>query len=209
LIALLASVLAAQTQPQTAPGDKTLSGQITPERVKAAEEAEAKKAEKAGRGPAPRAKKFYWAWGATQPIFEGLGRNVLLLLVVWTQKAEELPVKRVYLRVDGEEKPLDKISSWKTPVDSNSITAKMAGANREDGFYLVPFGALLKKGQIVMDLSTDRTDWVVVELPSSAVSAAAKKLRNVDEAATKPDLKTLQALIRRKFSGFPVPDSLP
>ena len=41
-------------------------------------------------------------------------------------------------------------------------------------------------------------------------AAAAKPQRDPDPApGAKPDLKTLQELIRRRFNGFPVPLALP
>ena len=107
------------------------------------------------------------------------------------------------------ELPIYKVSSWKTPVDSGSLTAKMYGANREDGFYLVPGGAMLRKGEIVLDLA-NRTGWVMLELPSNVASAAPRRFPNPDPAPNaKPNLKTLQAIIQSKFTGFPVPQTLP
>jgi hypothetical protein len=141
--------------------------------------------------------------------FEALARHTVFLVAIWTQKPEGLPVKRIYLRADGKEQPIYKVSSWKTPVDGGSLTAKMCGANREDGFYLVPGGAMLRKGEMVMDIA-DRTGWVMLELPSNVASKDARRFPNLDPAPNaKPDLKALQAFIQRKFPGFPVPQSLP
>jgi hypothetical protein len=101
------------------------------------------------------------------------------------------------------------VSSFKTQVDGGSATAKVYGANREDGFYLAPGGAMLRKGQIVMDLNANRTEWVMLELPSN-VATAGKKFPNPDPAPNaKPNLRALQGFIQSKFPGFPVPQSLP
>src|SRR5437870_1811762 len=116
-------------------------------------EAAAKKAQDSGAAPQQRGREYYFLWSSLAPAeFEALGIHTVFLIATWAQKSEELPVKRVYLRVDGHELPIYKVSSWKTPVDSGSLTAKMYGTNREDGFYLMPGGALLRKGEIVMDL---------------------------------------------------------
>jgi hypothetical protein len=133
----------------------------------------------------------------------------VFLVAVWTQKPEELPVQRMYIRADGKEQAVYKVSSWKTPVDGGSLTAKMYGPDREDGFYLVPGGAMLRKGELVMDIP-NRAGWVMLELPSTVASKDAGRFSNPDPAPNaKPDLKTLQAFIKRKFPGFPVPQSLP
>ena len=202
----------AETNPAPeGPKDKTISGDFTPDRVASDQEAFAKKLQESGKGPLPRGRNYYFAWGSMTPVeFEALGRNTVMLIAVWTQKGEELPVKLVHIRTDGQDVPLKKVSSWKTPVDGGSLTAKMYGPNREDGFYLVPGGAMLRKGLLRVELSANNAGWTLLELPSNVASAAAKHFPNPDPAPNaKPDLKALQAFIRRKFPGFPVPQSLP
>ena len=188
-----------------------VSGVFSPDRVKSDMEGFAKKAQDDGRAPLTRGRLYFFNWTTLSPAeFEALGRHTLFLVAVWTQKGDWLPVQRIYIRADGQERPLYKVSSWKTPVDSGSLAAKVYGANREDGFYLVPGGALLRKGEIVMDLSANQKGWVMLELPSNVASADARRFPNPDPAPNaKPDLKALQALIRRRFTGFPVPQSLP
>ena len=216
MIGLLASWSAyAQTKPAPGspkgPQDKAISGLISPERVKSEMEATAKKVQASGQAPSTRGRKYYFSWSSTTPAeFEALGRHVVFLFAIWTQKPEWLPIKRIYVRADGKELQVYKVSSWSTPVDDGSLTAKMFGSHREDGFYLVPGGAMLRKGQIVMDLGDNRTGWVMMELPSNVATADAGRFPNPDPAPNaKPDLKALQGLIQRRFPGFPVPQSLP
>jgi hypothetical protein len=205
----------AQTSPPSGaakpPTDKRVSGEFTPARLEADEEASAKKAQDAGQSPHQRDRRFVFTWSSLSPAeFDALNRHTVFLIAVWTQKAEELPVKRVYIRANGREVPVYKVSSWKMPVDGKSATAKMAGANREDGFYLVPGSAMLSKGELVADLTTGRTGWVLLELPSKVASADGKRFANTEPAPNrKPDLKALQDVVKRKYPGFPVPQSLP
>jgi hypothetical protein len=216
MISLLASWHAAHAQTNPAPGDPrgpndtVVSGVFTPDRVRSDQEAFAKKAQDSGAAPFQRGRNYYFTWSSLTPAeFEALARHTVFLFAIWTQKPEELPVKRIYIRADGQELPVYRVSSWKTPVDSGSLTAKMYGLNREDGFYLVPGGAMLRKGQIVLDLA-NRTGWVMMELPSNVATADDRRFPNSDPAPNaKPDLKALQAFIQRKFTGFPVPQSLP
>jgi hypothetical protein len=193
------------------PSDKRVSGEFTPARVEADQEAAAKKAQDSSKGPFPRGDRFYFLWSSMTPAeFAALNRHVVVLIAIWTQKPEELPLKRVYLRADGRELPVYKVSSWKMPVDGNSATAKMYGTNREDGFYLVPGSAMLGKGELALDLAANRTGWVLLELPSKVAAADAKRFPNTEPApGRKPDLKALQDIAKRKFPGFPVPQSLP
>jgi hypothetical protein len=217
MFALLASwhIASAQNkppEPSNAAQDKRIDpAPITPDRVSSDVEARAKKAMSSGEAPSTRGGSFYFSWSSMTPVeFEALGGHVLFLILVWTQKPEWLPVQRVYLRADGKEVPIQKVSTWKTPVDAGSVTAQMYGSNREDGFYLVPGGAMLRKGQIVQDLSANQTGRVLLELPSNVASNDARRFPNLDPAPNaKPDLKALQAFIQRRFTGFPLPASLP
>jgi hypothetical protein len=209
-LALLGFALA-ETKSPDAKGakDKAISGEFTPDRLKADAEAGARRAQ--AKGPQLRNRSFYFSWHTMAPAeFEALGRHIVFLISIWSQKPEELPVARVFLRVDGNETPIYKVSSWNTPVDANSLTAKMFGPNREDGFYLVPGGALLRKGQLVLDLSAGRTNWILVEFPSTVANAEPRRFPNLDPAPNaKPNLQALQTFIQRRYPGFPVPQSLP
>jgi hypothetical protein len=206
-LALLGAALAENKSSPSAPKEKELRGEFTPERIKNDQEANAKKQE----GKVRQRGRIYRAlWGTLSPAeFEALGRHTLMLIAVWTHKPEELPVKRVFLRADGGETTLCKVSTWKMPVDAGSLTANIYGANREDGFYLVPGGALLRKGQISMDLSSGPTNWILWELPSVVSTKDATRFPNPDPApGAKPDLKALQQVIERRFTGFPLPQAL-
>jgi hypothetical protein len=88
---------------------------------------------------------------------------------VVTQSAEELPLKRVYLRMPDREVPILKIASWRRDVDQTLVTYKMYGPYREDGFYLFPLGAYLRIAQLQVDLAAHRIALPVLELPSQGV----------------------------------------
>ena len=141
--------------------------------------------------------------------FNALGRYALLVLTVVTQSAEELPLKRVYLRMPDREVPILKIGSWRRNVDQKLVTYKMYGPYREDGLYLFPLGAYLRTAQIQMDLATNRSGLPVLELPAEWPDW----LRTVQSPepipGALPNLRTLQDFIKRKTSGFPVPTSVP
>jgi hypothetical protein len=86
-----------------------------------------------------------------------------------TQSADELPVKRVYLRMPDREIPILKLASWRRNVDQTLVTYKMYGPYREDGFYLFPYSAYLRIAQIQMDFA-NRSGLPVLEFPSLLAS---------------------------------------
>jgi len=195
--------------PAPGPHDIAISGVFSPNRVNSDIEADAKKLKDSGAAPLARGRKYYFAFPMPAE-FSALAKYTVFLIAVWTQKAEELPVKRVYVRANNQDVPVRKIASWRSEVDPNSLASKIFGANREDGFYLVPMGALLRSGQLLIDLAANRTEWLMLELPSTVAAANREKYPNPDPAPNaKPGLKALQELMQRKFTGFPLPESLP
>ena len=191
--------------------DSPTPGVFSADRIASDKEAKARKALDSGRTPfqADDSIHFYWYMLSLEE-FEALARHTVVLIAVWAQNPEWLPVQRVYIRADGKEQLVYKVSSWRTPVSSGSLTAKMFGPHREDGFYLVSGRTLLSKGQIIADLSANVMGWKMMDLPSNVASANAQRFPNVDPPPNvKADLKTLQALIQRQYPGFPVPQSFP
>jgi hypothetical protein len=203
LIGLLVAALPAHAPNSRGGRDHTIEGAVSPERVKSDMEGYARKLQESW----PRANTLYFTTARNPREFAALAKYTLFLVSAWTQKEQELPVKRVFIRAPrGEEIRVLKVSTWRTQVDPQSITAKRYGPFREDGFYLVPTGPLLREGQIVMDLTAGATEWVMLELPGNVTAAERRHLRDPEQAvSSKPDLRTLQEVIRREFPGFPVP----
>jgi hypothetical protein len=209
LLAVIGMLLAAMPAhaPNTRGGrDRMITGTITPERVNTDAEEEARTLQES----LPRHRKFYFTFTRDRKEFAGLAKYTVFLFSVWTQKAEELPVKRVFIRAPrGEEIPVIRVSSWRTPVEQGSAAYKRWGPYRQDGFYLVPSGALMRDGQLVMDLTNGAIEWVMMELPSTFANVQDEKDRVLsgDPApGAKPNLKVLKDFIRHEFPGFPVPE---
>src|SRR6266566_567473 len=206
LISLLLAALPAQAPNTREPRSETASGVASPERVKSDAEEGARKLQDS----LPRHHTFHAFYTKDRKEFAGLAKYAVFLVTVWTQKPEELPVKRIFIRAPrGEEIPVLRVSSWRTPVEQGSATYRRWGAYRQDGFYLVPSGPLMRDGQLVMDLTNGATEWVMMELPTTRASAQDEKERVLsgDPApGAKPDLKVLQDFIRHEFPGFPAPD---
>jgi hypothetical protein len=210
LLALIGVLLAAAPAhaPNTrGPRSEMVSGVVSPERINADAEEAARKLQDSR----PRHHTFHAFYTSNRKEFAGLAKYAVFLVVVWTQKPQELPVKRVFIRAPrGEEIPVLSALSWRTHVEQGSATAKRYGAYRQDGYYLVPTGALVREGQIIMDLSAGVTEQVLVELPLTGVQDGKDRIRlsGDPDPGSKPNLKVLQKFIRHDFPGFPVPDAL-
>jgi hypothetical protein len=200
----------AQTPPPTkGPEGKRLTGAvITPQRVNDQIEEWAKKRQ--DQGPTARVANFFLFFAATPAEFNALGRYSVLLLTVVTQKAEELPLTRVYIRAKEQDVAMQKVSSWRSDVDSALLTHKIYGPYREAGFYLVPTGMTMRDGQLLADFAANRTGLPILQLPNKGAPDRLRALGNLDPPPNaKPTLKALQGLITRATSGFPVPTSVP
>jgi len=189
------------------PGD---SKPVTPQSLTDKLEAWAKEWEAKQARPAEREDYYRILQPDDRREFEALAHYGVLILTMMTQSAEELPVKRVYLRMPDREIPLLKLASWRRDVDQTLVSYKMYGPHREDAFYLFPLGAYFRVAQVQADLAAKRSGLPVLELPYEHWPGWPKTMQNSDPLpGALPNLRALQELIKRKTSGFPIPTSLP
>jgi hypothetical protein len=211
IIGLLAASLAqAQTTPAPdAPDGKLETGVVTPERVTQQIEEWAKQRQESG-GPSARVAHVWIFFAGGPNEFAALGRYSVLLLTVVTQRSEELPLKRVYIRANDQDVPVQKISTRRGDVDSALLTHKIYGPYRETGFYLIPTGMTMREGQLLADFAANRTAMPILQLPNKGTPDQVKRFPNLDPTPrAKPELKVLQTLLEKQTAGFPIPRSLP
>jgi len=92
-------------------------GEITPELVKSEAEARAQKLQDS----LPRGFMFYGRPPRDQKEFTALAKYMVYLFTVWTQKPQELPIKRIFIRATrGEEIPVPNVLSWRMPIEQGS-----------------------------------------------------------------------------------------
>jgi hypothetical protein len=191
---------------------QTIKGLVTAQRIDSEIELRAKKRQEAQGKPLERMSRYYIFYPRDLAEFNALARYSVLLLTVISQQPEELPLKRVYIRTVDQEIPLLRLSSWRSNVDQKLLAREIYGRTyREDGFYLFPTTAVFRIGQVQADFAVNRVAKPVLELPiEHHLHDRVSRFQNVDPRPdVLPHLGTLQALIRRKTSGIPVPVSLP
>ena len=192
--------------------DNALTGTVSPERVNADIERDAQKIKDEGKS-STFCRKFYFFFPANATEFAAVAKNTLFLISVWTHKPEELPLKGVYVRANGQDLPAIKVSGARSEQSADRVSSQVCGAHREDGIYLIPTGAMLREGLILMDFSATRTGYNMLRLPSRVALDQAEKDAMYKSPDPPPDarvdLKALQTFVRRKLPGFPVPTALP
>ena len=101
---------------------------------------------------------------------------------------------------------MQKLSSWRSEIDAGRLAYKLFGRYREDGFYLLPAGMLMRDGVLLVDFAANRIGIGLVQLPTTKGIELAKTHPNPDPApGAKPDPKALKAFIQKWYPGFPMP----
>jgi hypothetical protein len=113
-----------------APHDCLITGGVT--RVNGEVEADAKKLKDEGK-TAQSWRKFYFFFPADAKEFTAPAKYSLFMVVVWTPKPEELPVKRLYVRVNGQDTALAKIGGARGEQDKNSLAAQISDPTSKRG----------------------------------------------------------------------------
>ena len=92
---------------------------------------------------------------------------MLVLVSVVTQDAAELPLRRVYVTVNGEQTELVRLSSQRRDVRKGSTTFSILGPFREDGFYVAPAGLMMSDGYLQADFAIRRNNFNLYKLPGT------------------------------------------
>jgi hypothetical protein len=207
LVNLLASA-PAQAQTVLDPAHK-LEGATTRESLNTRLETVAGLQQKRGVNAA-RAAVWTVAWPSGPDELSALGKFAILLVTTVSQTATELPLRSVYVRAGGRDIPLQKLHSWQSQVDSHLNAYSVLGHYREDGFYFLPAGAVMRNGEVLMDFAVNRVGYRVIQLPQElSPPQFFKTYPGIDPApGAVPDKKTLKTFLEREFPGLPLPRSL-
>ena len=158
---------------------------------------------------APRAARVAlvdFAWPESAAEYRALGKFIVVLVVATSQLEDELPLKRLYVQAGRRIVPLQRIASARRINPEGSEVATLLGRFREDSFYLAPAGAMMRKGDLLIDFAVNRSGFRAYELPGVPPDFV-RADRNPDPAkGAKPDSAAVRAMIEREYPGFKVPD---
>ena len=220
--AIAASALAANDKPRPSPqtspeapsadfqehgpGMAEVHGIVTPQRITKEIEGEARKEQ----DPSDFYSTYYMFWAESASEYAALAHYSLLILTVAAQEGQSLPLRYVYIRTLDQRLPLAKLGSWRVSVDPGLASYRIYGPYREDAVYLFPSAALFRKGQVQVDFAAGRSGFPVLEMPTQWIPTELRRFGGGDPPqGAMPNLRALQALIRRNTGGFPIPDALP
>ena len=157
---------------------------------------------------AARGSAIDFCWASSPEEYRALAKHVLVLVSVVTQDAAELPLRRVYVSVDGKETELVRLSSQRSDVRKDSKTFSVLGPYREDGFYLAPAGLTMSDGYLQADFAVRRNGFNLYKLPGTPPDFIKSDSNPMPAPDAKPETPALRALLQREYRDFELPASL-
>jgi hypothetical protein len=208
LIVALALFASATAEAQTLTKRPVSQGAVTPaDMTERLEKAALRTKEQAPKGAA-RGSSIDFCWPSSAAEYQAIGKYVLVLVSVVTQDAAELPLRRVYVTVNGEQTELVKLSSQHRDVGKGSTTFSILGPYREDGFYVAPAGLMMRDGFLQADFAIRRNNFNLYKLPGTPPDFIKADDNPMPPKDAAPDMPALKALLTREYKGFELPASL-
>jgi hypothetical protein len=208
LIVALAVFVSAAANAQTLTQRPVSQGAVTPaDMTERLEKAAVRTREQAPKGAA-RGSSIDFCWPSSVEEYQAIGKYVLVLVSVVTQFAAELPLRRVYVTINGEQTELVRLSSQRRDVGKGSTTFSILGPFREDGFYVAPAGLMMSDGYLQADFAIRRNNFNLYKLPGTAPDFIKADKDPMPARDATPNMPVLKALLTREYQGFELPSGL-
>jgi hypothetical protein len=130
--------------------------------------------------------------------YKRLGGMGILLISSVNQDRDEHPITDVIVETPDKKYNLPFIAKRNVIVENEKVK-KLFGPNRVDYYYLIPYPLILQEGQITIDWSKNRKDFVVAKLPFQFRLHFIKDTRDIGLPA-QVDRQTLENFLLREFS---------
>lgn len=208
LVFLLALLLSQSASAQTLTQRPVAQNPVSPADMTGRLEKSAIDTAKIAPKGAARGSSVDFCWASSPEEYRALAKHVLVLVSVVTQDAAELPLRRVYINIDGRETELIKLSSQLSAVRKGSKTYSMLGPHREDGFYLAPAGSMMANGYLQADFAVRRNGFNLYKLPGTPPDFIKADGNPMPAPDARPETPALKALLQREYRGFELPADL-
>ena len=208
LVFLLALLLSQSASAQTLTQRPVAQNPVSPADMTGRLEKSAIDTAKIAPKGAARGSSVDFCWASSPEEYRALAKHVLVLVSVVTQDAAELPLRRVYVNIDGRETELIKLSSQLSAVSKGSKTYSMLGPHREDGFYLAPAGSMMANGYLQADFAVRRNGFNLYKLPGTPPDFIKADGNPMPAPDARPETPALKALLQREYRGFELPADL-
>lgn len=152
--------------------------------------------------PIPRVAFYDIGYPKDKAEFEELNGYGLLLISAVSQKETELPLKRVYILLDGKEIELKSLKQILTKEEnSKSQVVKTFGAYRVDSLYLFPVYLRTQTGAILVDFAQNRNGMKIADFDGD-IPEVLKDMPNRKPSERKVSDAALERFMKREYPGF-------
>ena len=118
--------------------------------------------------PVPRIALFDYAFGANLDEHIKLNGYGVLFITSLNQDKNEYPIKKIYINAIDTIVELTNIGFQNVPIRNKEIK-KVFGKNRIDYYFLIPYEYTQLEGQLLIDWSKNRIEFISMSFPSELV----------------------------------------
>ena len=198
LIIILSSTIAARAQDYFHLYADTLSVSNDAMSTKAMTERLKQDAEKyAQYAPVPRLAEMDISFGADQDEFKKLNGYGILYIPSLNRDNSEYPIKRVYIRQGNVITELQKIGEINVGVQDKSIITTF-GKNRIDYYYLIPYQPTQIYGELMIDWSNNRKEFLLNKFPNE--NAVDYDTKSINLKSNTIDKASLKIFLKREYN---------
>jgi hypothetical protein len=134
--------------------------------------------------------------------YANLDGHAVVLLTALSQERVELPLRRVYVSVDGKEVELRLLKLVLSEQAANGdVTARTLGRFRADALYMLPLYLRTRAGDLLADFDRNRTG-LKVAVFGTPLPDEVSKLGIKPPTGVGPFADTLEEFIRRESPSF-------
>ncbi len=127
----------------------------------------------------------------------------LLLISAMSQNEVELPIKRVYVSVNGQEIELKSLKQILTKEGNlNSQVTKTFGLYRTDTLYLFPVYLRMQQAEILIDFAQNRNGMKIASFDGEIPDTLKNLPTNIKPTEQKSFDEAMQRFMKREYSGF-------
>jgi hypothetical protein len=150
--------------------------------------------------PIPRIVMFDIGYPKDIEEYEALDAHAVLLLTVLTQSQNEIPLKRVYVQVDGRELELVAVKQILSSQNSDDVITRTFGRFRMDALYLLPMQLRIADSDLLVDFAQNRTAMKVATFGTPLPD----ELQTLPSRLPKGTLveKALESFVKREYPSF-------
>lgn len=120
--------------------------------------------------PIPRTAFYDFSIPPNLQEYKKLDGYGLLLIVAISKEVDELPLKRVYVSLKGEDIILNKIKIvWVNKNDPDSQSVKTFGPYRAETLFLFPIYLAKEEAVLKVDFAKNRNEFVLMTFPNTTL----------------------------------------